>query len=208
MTPLRLLTAIGASLVTVAPAAAQIAPGQDDDALQSPEFDDDALFAGAAAQVANDAELEQQRGGFALAGMDIRFGAEVQTYVNGELALMTSISWVDDIAVKTQYVSDQLSAATSAQLQNGVLMTGPITMRIGDMQVFLANAGQTALSHNLDDSLQTVLVNTASNVQFRTELNATLDLAGYQAFNASVQQIRLADALGSIIAEQTIGAVH
>ena len=46
---------------------------------------DDAMFA--TAKVVDGEELDEARGGFVLDGLDIRLGAEVQTLVNGELAM-------------------------------------------------------------------------------------------------------------------------
>ena len=54
--------------------------------------DDDPL---AAAVPLDDATLAEQRGGFRFEGMDIRLGADIKTFLNGELALQTRITIAD-----------------------------------------------------------------------------------------------------------------
>jgi hypothetical protein len=49
-----------------------------------------------------DDELENARGGFSVGGISFNFGASVQTLVNGQLALQTSLQWTSTGAVVTQ----------------------------------------------------------------------------------------------------------
>ena len=166
---------------------------------------DDAMFA--SAETVSMDELDEQRGGFVIDGLDIRLGAQIQTLVNGELALMTSVSWTDMGVETSRFVSDALSTPTPGQLQGGLLSTGSITMNIGDATVFLANNGQTALIQNVETGLQNIIINTAHNTDIQTQVNATIDLSGYAAFQVNVQNGNLSSYLGMAIDQATIGIV-
>jgi tetrahydromethanopterin S-methyltransferase subunit F len=165
---------------------------------------DAAMFASAAA--VGDDELSEQRGGFVVDGLDIKLGAQIQTLIDGQLSLTTTINWTGDSATTTQTVSG-LTPATAAQLQAGVLNTGKITMNVGNASVFLGNSGQTAILQGIDGGIQSILVNTANNTNIQTQVNATLDLSGYQAFQNNLQSGTMANSLGQAIGAATAGVL-
>lgn len=198
---------------------AELFPSADSSALiasEGPQFarseaalggaGDEVMFA--KAEVVDMDELGEQRGGFVLDGLDIKLGAQVQTLVNGELALTTAITWSDSGVQTSQIVSDMLSQPTAQQLQSGLLKTGNISLNVGGSTVYLANDGQTALIQNATSGIQNVIVNTASNTSIQTMVNATVDLSGYAAFQATNQSNALGSSLGSAIGNATIGVVH
>lgn len=148
----------------------------------------------------SDAELSEQRGGFRFGGMDISFGADIRTYIDGELALQTLINWTNEGASTSTFVSGVLTPASADQLRNGVLSTGSITMRVGDNTVYLANGGQTALLQRTDNGIQNILVNTASHITLTQDVTATLTLDGYDSFRSQVDAQRMADTLSGMIA--------
>lgn len=166
---------------------------------------DDAMFA--SAEVVPGKELDEERGGFVLDGLDIKLGAEIQTLVNGELAMTTAIRWTDAGVQSTQYVSDALSAPTAAQLQAGLLKTGNISLNIGGSTVYLANDGQTALLQGVQNGLQNVVINTANNTTIQTLINATIDLSGYTAFQSVQQTNMVNNSLGMAMDYAAIGLV-
>jgi hypothetical protein len=177
----------------------------------SPEETDATSFDGEAAlettAIVSDAELADQRGGFTLAGMEIRLGAEMRTYLNGDLALMTVVNWGPDGITSSQTASDALSAAGLDALQAGFAGSGSFALKMGDTPVYLANNGQTALLQRADSAIQNVLINTASNISVTQQTEATLDLSGYQGFQTDILSSRLSDALGSSIGAATAGAL-
>jgi hypothetical protein len=177
----------------------------------SPEEADAVSFDGEAilddAAIVSDAELADQRGGFTLAGMEIRLGAEMRTYLNGDLALMTVVNWGPDGVTSSQTASAALSAARLDALQAGLAGSGSFALKMGDTPVYLANNGQTALLQRADSAIQNVLINTASNISVTQQTEATLDLSGYQGFQTDILSSRLSDALGSSIGAATAGAL-
>lgn len=153
----------------------------------------------------SDTELDEQRGGFTFGGMDIRLGAEIRTYLDGELALLTNVTWTDTASSKTEVLSAALTPADASVLQAGLLSTGGITMKVGDNTVYLANQGQTAVFHRTDGGLQNVLINTANGAEIAQEVDLDLDLSGYEAFNAGLAAQRVGDAIAGSIADATAG---
>jgi hypothetical protein len=158
------------------------------------------------AAVVDDAELDAQRGGFTFQGMEIKLGADIRTFLNGELALHTVISMDGNGLQQTQTVSGGLTLADADALRNNVLSNGAITMNVGDNQVYLANGGQTAIYHATDGSLQNVLVNTASNISASQEVTATLEVGGYQMFADTLAADRLSGAIGEDITRAMTGS--
>lgn len=156
----------------------------------------------------SDEELAELRGGFSWQGVEIGLGAEIRTFLNGELVLQTTISWTAAGAETHQMVSGSLAPADAAQLQAGILTSGGITMRVGDETVFLANQGQTALLHRTDGGIQNILVNRASNIEARQEVDAVLDLGNFGAFQQDILSERLGSSIGDMIAETTIGSLN
>lgn len=157
--------------------------------------------------VVSDEELSRNRGGFTWEGVNINLGAEMRTYLDGALVLQTNINWTTTGATTTQFVSGALTRADAAQLQAGVLSGAGITMRVGDQSVFLANAGQTALIQGPEGAIQNILINRASNVSIRQEVDATLDLGNFGPFQQQTMQSRMGDSLGAAINAATLGSL-
>ncbi len=171
-------------------------------AASEPPGDDPLL----GAETVPDEVLATQRGGFAFQGMVIAFGADIRSFVDDELALRTVVSWTPQGSTIERFVSPALTAVDAAQIQGGILTSGGITMRVGNEQVFLANNGQTALIQSTD-AIQNVLINTASNVSLNQQVDAVLDLSGYEGFRDALASTRMSDAIGAVMGAQTVGAL-
>jgi hypothetical protein len=149
--------------------------------------------------VVADAELADLRGGFAIGGLNIALGADIKTFLNGQLALHTTVSWDSQAITQTHLISGNLTMADAGNLRDQVLASGNIRMQIGSTPVYLANNGQTAITHRTNGTLQNILVNTASNVNVRQEVNATLDVGGYAGFATGIQNAQLGAQFGGTI---------
>ncbi len=147
----------------------------------------------------DDEELSNQRGGFAIGGLDIALGADIKTFINDQLALHTVVNWSDHAVSQTQVMSGALTMVDASNLRDQILSSGNIRMQIGSSPVFTANEGQTAISHRTDGALQNILINTASYVNVRQEVNATLDVAGYSEFAAGIQNVQMSNLFGESI---------
>lgn len=151
------------------------------------------------ADIVGDSELASQRGGFAIGGLNISLGADIKTFINNELALHTTVSWGNEAISQTHVMSGVLTMADAGALRDQVLASGNISMRVGTTPVYLTNNGQTAISHRTEGALQNILVNTASNVSVRQEVNATLEVGGYAGFATDIQNSQLSNAFGAAI---------
>ncbi|MDG5488813.1 hypothetical protein NYR55_09305 [Sphingomonas sp. BGYR3] len=156
----------------------------------------------------DDATLDAQRGGFVIGGMTISLGADMRTYLNGDLVMQTTVRWQDGGAQTERWVSAALTPATAEQLQTGFIETGTLRLSVGSQPVFLANAGQTALIQRTDGGIQNIVLNTASATAMRQEMDVALDVTGYQPFGDVIGQASLAGNLNDTIARLSISAAR
>lgn len=155
----------------------------------------------------SDKDLDKLRGGFLVSGLDINFGADIRTYVNGDLLLHTVLNWSDEGAETVQTVAAGLSPVDAAALENGVLSNGNIRMKVGDTPVYLINGGQTAIVHETGNGVQNMLINTANGFNSIQEVDATLNLSGYENFNANMMMDRISSAIDDVAGQAAIGAL-
>jgi hypothetical protein len=179
--------------------------GVDDAMLASsaPAQGDDAIFATGNVETVSDAELSQQRGGFVYQGLDIHLGAEVRSYIGDELVLQTNFSWTDNTAEVQRVISAQLTPAVAA----GIVSGDGINLNIGNDKVFFANQGQTAFIQRTDGSLQNIVINSASNIALRQQVDAQLDIANFGPFQMGALSDRINSSLGDMIGAALVGSI-
>jgi hypothetical protein len=150
-------------------------------------------------------ELDGMRGGFELpGGQQIDFGAVVKTYVDGQLALQTRLSWTPQgvaTAVEGGGVTPDLAAAAAAYglkldgASNGVLVPG--------------EGGATAVLHDLGgERIAGVVINNASNRDIRQATEVTLNLPDFPQMSADFMSqradLRLQDAVAAALRDTAI----
>jgi hypothetical protein len=165
------------------------------------------MFGGAVVEEVDDDLLADQRGGFSINGLDVSLGAQIETFIDGQLSLVTTVNWTEAGASTTRTVSGLLTPASGAELQAGLLDTGHLSMNVGNASVFLANGGRTAVIQNTDSGIQNVLINTANNTNIQTQVTATIDLGGYAAFRNGLQLGTLGASLGQAISAATTNSL-
>ncbi len=180
-------------------------PGLDDSESAGLDPSEDVF---ATADAVEDAQLDALRGGFRVAGMDVSLGADIRTYINGDLVLHTLVNWSDVGRNQTQFVSDVLTPSAARLVQASALAGGDLSMTIGGSTVYLANEGKTAIAHRTDGALQNVLINTANNQNISQTVDATVTLDGYENFNTDIVTSRLTDSLASTMGGVMIDAVR
>lgn len=131
-------------------------------------------------EVMADAELLGLRGGFAVGGININFGATVTTILNGVPVLTTNITVTDAGRVVDQTIAnvgtalDDLTEEGRAAL--GLDGLGPDAAGI----IIEDESGVTALVHNVTEgALQNIIVNTATGRDIAQNIDITLDLPGF-----------------------------
>lgn len=112
------------------------------------------------------ASLEDHRGGIQTTlGLEIGFGASVKTYVDGSLALETTLTWTPE-GVQTQRVFESAQVAA---------LRGSGAAPAADQPVSVA-AG-TQVIHDLSrDRIASVVLNTANDRVIRQETDLSLHL--------------------------------
>jgi hypothetical protein len=153
----------------------------------------------AAPILVTDEVLAEQRGGFVINGMTVKLGADVRTYINGELALHTVINWSETGITKNQIVGPQLSPAQALGLEASAVANGQVMMAINDTPAFSANDGRTLIAHRFTDGLQNILVNSASNQNIQQVVNASVELGGYDAFRSNILNASMSNALSASV---------
>jgi hypothetical protein len=152
-------------------------------------------------ELVGDSVLADQRGGFDLAGMTINLGAQLSTYLNGQLAMQTTLQWTNTATSVT--VGGQAAQAANAinELSGAGIAAAP-----GDA-VSVANGGQTVLLQGTAGGLQNVLLNSANGVVARQSIDATLSIKGYEPFQAGVVSGQMSSQIMSMMAA-VIAARH
>ena len=149
-------------------------------------------------ETVSDGELGEQRGGFRIGTLDIQLGADIRSYVGGRLAMETTLSWTDT-ATSVQHVFPlEASSAVAAGLTNGLLTGSGPTISLNGAKVTYVNQGQTAFVQRTSGSIQNIVINTASNVDLRQEIDAQLDISGFTPFHNDVLAARIGAALTSM----------
>lgn len=153
--------------------------------LHSPAWAQDGW--GEGIEVMPDAEMQSLRGGLAIGpNLQINFGAQITTYVNGTPALTTNLTWTDMGQFVEQTVGDigqRIDALTPEQRAE---------LGVADMEnaggVVIADAqGVTTLVHNVTEgAFQNIILNTASGRDLRQEVDVTLELPGFELVQDSL----------------------
>lgn len=133
--------------------------------------------------------------------MSISFGADTQTFLNGQLALQTVVRWSDTGASTVTTSGGGVTPATLVQLQSQMGRGLNIPASVAGNQVFLANAGQTALIQGANQGLQNILLNSAAGLNASQVTNATLSIGNYASFASALHS----QALGNALSAQIVG---
>ena len=143
-------------------------------------------------QVMDDNEMSDLRGGFAVQGIDINFGAVITTYVNGVPVLSTNLTWTDVGAMVDQTIGDAgENIADMTPAQRAALGIGDLG---GAGGVVIADAsGVTALIQNVaNGSLQNIVINGATGRDISQNVDVTLTLPGFETIQNSLQVDQMA----------------
>jgi hypothetical protein len=137
-----------------------------------------------------DDELSESRGGFLTAnGVEFDFGANVQTLVNGQLALQTTVQWTPSGATVQQMsgTSPNVISIPSSQLTSlfggvgGVITTSgvQITSPTGSIEVAANVAG---------GQIQNLVANSASNQAITQNTAVTLAVYNFASWQQQLAQ--------------------
>jgi hypothetical protein len=128
-----------------------------------------------------DEQMDSHRAGFVTpTGLEVHLGAEVRTFVDGQLALQTRLSWTE-AGVTREVVTGQQTPEAAARL--GFDLTN---VEWSGLVIERPDGVAAALSHVSDSRIANVLVNTASDQDIRLETELTLHVPDLENFQNEV----------------------
>ena len=152
-----------------------------------------------------DDELSQARGGFLTAnGVEFDFGANVQTLVNGQLALQTTVQWTSAGAnvQQTSGTGTNVVAIPASQL---TALFGLTTGIAANGVQITAPSGSIEVAANVTGAqVQNLVANSASNQAITQNTAVTLAIYNF----ASWQQQLAQNAISNQLANEVIAASH
>jgi len=163
--------------------------------------------------VVSHAELRAMRGGLEIAGMDLQFGATVDTVVNGTLAAQTVLTLNNDGTMdqQTSFVNgavvSPVSGAQLAALTNGKI--DPAALK--GAQGFTVNnvAGLTAaLSGITLQHADNVVINTTPGVDIQQLVNMTLTIQNFGRIHDALRASALAGRIARIGQVDPVLSMH
>jgi hypothetical protein len=136
--------------------------------------------------------LQSERAGFFVAdGLELGFAATLETTINGQLALVTSLTLQDDGSVTTQTtvnpnLSSALGGSTVVPVDGGTQLSAVTGLDLGGVRgsgvVVKSASGITAVLDNLGtNQLQNLVINTANNQAITQTTAVTLTLPGFSS---------------------------
>jgi hypothetical protein len=154
-------------------------------AVATPARADESAW-GEGVAVMSDTELNDHRGGFEVAGININFGATITTFVDGIPALTTTLTWTDAGAVIEDTVGNLPQTASSLTAGDlvglGLDPTSDVTGIVIDDET-----GVTEIVHNVGDgTLQNIVINSASGLDITQAIDVSLELPGFEAIQADL----------------------
>ncbi len=173
----------------------------------------DAYASFSALAVINETELGAMRGGFTLGGLDVEFGANMRTFIDGTLALESVVALTESGPVVQQVTPTGGAAVpntagmslifadgSSATLKDATPSNVDLTALAGAHGIVLNDRkGFTTVLHRVNkDQILSVLINTASGRAIRNDLELTVTLTNFtqsqQAARSALLNGRLAGA--------------
>ncbi len=149
----------------------------------------------------SEAELAGLRGGFLVAdGITLDFAATVRTYLDGVLALQTSLAWTPEGAKTASALGEGATTATAETLKAAGVDIGSVVKPQDSLAI--SDTGATVLLHRASiDGVQNFVFNNASNQDIRQQVDVTLVLPGFEAIQQDMARglfgLRWDDDLGA-----------
>ena len=153
--------------------------------------------------VVSHADLRAMRGGLEIAGMDIQFGATINTMVNGTLAAQTVLTLNDDgtmgrqTTLLNEAVLTPISGAQLATLTNGKIdptsLKGAQGFTVNDVPGLTAALSDITLQH-----ADNVVVNTTPGVDISQLVNMQLTIQNFGQISSALHAAMLAGRIARI----------
>lgn len=152
-------------------------------------------------------DLDELRGGFSIAGLDMELGANVRTYFNGVQVVETVVSITPGSVTTTSTQLAEMPGLTIVLGEDFDTLAG-LAMGQADLAglrgaggaVLKDESGVTAaLSRITPDQFLGVLVNTASGRDVRFEMNLDVTIRNFTDFQQQVRNVLLSNRLADAV---------
>jgi hypothetical protein len=153
--------------------------------------------------VVSHADLRSMRGGLAIAGMDIQFGATINTLVNGTLAAQTVLTLNNNGTMDQQTsflnaaVLTPISGTQLATLTNGKIdptsLKGAQGFTVNDVPGLTAALSDVTLQHAAN-----VVINTTPGVDIQQLVNMQLTIQNFAQISSALRAASLAGRIAHI----------
>jgi len=163
--------------------------------------------------VVSRADLRTMRGGLEIAGMDIQFGATVNTVVNGTLAAQTVLTLNNDGTMdqQTSFVNgavvSPISGSQLAALTNGKIdptaLKGAQGFTVNNVSGLTAALAGITLQH-----ADNVVINTAPGVDIQQLVNMTLTIQNFGQIHDALRAGALAGRIARIGQVDPVLSMH
>jgi len=152
-------------------------------------------------------DMEELRGGFAIAGLDMELGANVRTYFNGVQVLETLVNiQPGSVTTTTNQLADMpgltVVVGDDFEILAGLVMgeADLAGLRGAGGAVLKDESGVTAaLSRITPDQFLGVVVNTASGRDVRFEMNLDVTIRNFSDFQQQVRNVLFTDRLANAV---------
>lgn len=155
-----------------------------------------------------DAELADLRGGWITAGgLSFDFGVVMRTFVQGQLALETRLTWTPTGPV-TERWRDPSQGVDVAQVMDDLTGQGMDLSSLAgvDGLVLDGDGGQTVVLHSIGEgAIQNLVLNTASNRDIRQDMQVNLAIDDLPGLQREVSFQRLGGEIGREIGASLTG---
>ena len=160
-------------------------------------------------EATDESVLADQRGGFLVAdGIAFNFAAKMQTFIDGQLALETTMTWTPEGKQVEQTAYGDLVLTQVSNIQS-MLSESNRSMLSSGAGLYVGGDGQTVLMQQaVNGGLQNILLNTANGQSIRQDLALNITLPDAANFAASMSQGQLVAALNRDITQAAITAQY
>jgi hypothetical protein len=149
----------------------------------------------------SDEELSSERGGFLTAnGVDLDFCANVQTLVNGQLALQTVVQWSSSGATvrQTSGTGANLVTIPSSQL-TGLFGSNSAGVAVSGVQITSPSGSIEVAANVAGGQLQNLVANSASNQSISQNTAITLAVYNFANWQQQLSQHMVSNQLANDI---------
>lgn len=152
----------------------------------------------------SDAQMNDQRAGFVTPmGFEVGLGASIRTYVDGNLAVETHLTWTEEGLIREVVAGQETPDAKAAAAKLGLDLTGDWQGLIIEHQDGGVSAALTSIT---SDRVVNLLNNSASDQDLRLETEINVVIPGLENLQQQFLQDQTAQGIQDIVSSAITSA--